>query len=107
LVRTRQIRQGRFDVAAYLLESLGIDVAVEIRQAGRAGGAILRLQIVTLVGCRGSQIEYGENGLKGYGLVNEGTLTGPGRDVYRASAKPVCELNQVKMTAPPCSLTGS
>jgi hypothetical protein len=37
---------------SYLFESFGINVAVEVRQAGRAGGAILRLQIVTLVGCR-------------------------------------------------------
>ena len=37
---------------SYLLECFGVNVAVEVRQAGRAGRAILRLQRVTLVSCR-------------------------------------------------------
>lgn len=92
---------------SYLLECFGVDVAVEVRQAGRAGRAILRLQRVTLVSCRRLWIEYGEDGLKGCKSMNEGTFTGPGRDVYRAGAKPVSEFNQLKMMVPPCSLTGS
>ena len=39
--------------------------------------------------------------------MDQGTLMGPGRDVYRAGAKPVREVNQLKMMVPPCSLTGS
>ena len=39
--------------------------------------------------------------------INEGTVTGLGRDVYRAGAKPASEFNQTKTIIPLCSLTGS